>query len=234
MTLPVVTSRAVLERGGLYALTGVHFARTLRHREIVEAFLDGGADLIQLRDKQMETSDYLRTARELHAACEARGVPFVVNDRIDVALSMGAEGVHLGQDDLPIADARSLARACGRPDLLIGLSTHGPERAEAGLAAGADYLGVGPIFPTRTKNYYVGIGYARWAGRRLRLPWTVSGGVTEQRLAEIAATGARWIAAIQALNEPEDVAAATRTLKRRWEAARAAASRATPPTGAGR
>ena len=105
----------------------------------------------------------------------------------------------------------------------IGLSTHGPEQARAGMTSGADYLGVGPIYPTRTKDYCVGIEYARWAGEHLDRPWTVSGGVTEEQLEEIARTGARWIVVIQAINAAADIEVATRRLARRWAAARAGA-----------
>ena len=226
MTLPVSHTRAVLERGGLYALTGVDLARGRSHRDLVEAFLDGGAELIQLRDKRADAQTYAEVARALHAVCEPRGVPFIVNDRPEVALAAGAEGVHLGQDDLDVAATRALAHARGRADLLIGVSTHAPAEAERGVAAGADYLGVGPIYPTLTKDYCVGIEYAHWAGEHLRLPWTLSGGVTEARLPEIAATGAQWIVVIQAINDTDDIAAATRRLREQWERARASHERA--------
>ncbi len=238
MTLPAWRTREVLEQGGLYVLTGADLARGRSHREIVAAALAGGADLIQLRDKHADARRYFEVARELQPLCAARGVPLIVNDRLDVALAAGADGVHLGQDDLPVAAARALSRAAGRPDLAIGLSTHDPEQARAGMASGADYLGVGPIYPTRTKDYCVGIEYARWAGEHLDRPWTVSGGVTEERLEEIARTGARWIVVIQAINAAADIEAATRRLEQRWAAARAQAfarpAGAAPQTGVSR
>ena len=234
MTLPASRVREVLERGGLYVITGVDLARGRSHLEIVEAALAGGADMIQLRDKGAGARRYFEIARELHELCEPRGVPLIVNDRADVALAAEAEGVHLGQDDLPVAAARALARAAGREDLLIGLSTHGPDQGRAGETSGADYLGVGPIYPTRSKNYSVGIGYARWAGQNLSLPWTVSGGVTEARLSEIASTGARWIVVIQAINAAADIAAATRLMKEHWLAERANASATAHREGAKR
>ena len=221
MTLPAGRTRAVLEPGGLYILTGADRARGRSHREIVAAALAGGADLIQLRDKHADARRYFEIARELQPLCAARGVPFIVNDRLDVALAAGADGAHLGQDDLPVEAARALARAAGRAEFAIGLSTHAPEQAQAGMTSGADYLGVGPIYPTRTKDYSVGIEYARWAGEHIDRPWTVSGGVTEERLDEIAGTGARWIVVIQAVNAAADIEAATRRLKQRWAEARA-------------
>jgi len=225
MTMNPQHVREVLNRGGLYVLTGANLARGRTHRQIVEAALAGGADLIQLRDKSVDARTYMELAADLQPRCEQHGVPFIVNDRVDVALAAGAEGVHLGQGDMPVAAARALATAAGRPEWLIGLSTHGPQEGERGQTSGADYLGVGPIFPTKTKDYHVGIGYVRWASEHLRIPWTVSGGVNASRLREIAEAGARWIVIIEAINAADDITAATRHIKQLWQEAQAALER---------
>ena len=151
-----------------------------RTRQLLEA----GPCCLQLRAKQSGARAFAAAARRVLPLCRAAGVPFCVNDRLDVALAVGAEVVHLGQDDLPLADALRVRAAAGRPDLLVGFSTHNAAQAAAAAAAGADYLGFGPVFATRSKlNPDPVVGSANWrrSAAPSRFPWWQSAASRPQR-----------------------------------------------------
>ncbi len=166
----------------------------------------GGASILQVRVKKGGSGALLDVARAVRAVCD---VPLIVNDRPDIALAVGAEGVHLGQDDLPLAAARRIA-----PRLVIGVSTHTLAQARAAAAAGADYLGFGPIYPTATKanpDPVVGVGQlARVAAAVAPVPVVAIGGITPARAREIADAGAAAACVISAVNRAADVGAAAR------------------------
>jgi len=170
--------------------------------------VDGGACAVQLRVKRGSTRAFVELARALVAAV---AVPFIVNDRLDVALVAGAAGVHLGQDDLPLAAARRAA-----PGLLIGVSTHDPQQAAEAARAGADYLGFGPIFATATKENPDPVqgleGLALAVQAAGNVPVVAIGGITPAHAAAIAATGAAAACAISAVNGAPDVASAARVI----------------------
>jgi len=170
--------------------------------------VDGGACAVQLRVKRGSTRAFVELARALVAAV---AVPFIVNDRLDVALVAGAAGVHLGQDDLPLAAARRAA-----PGLLIGVSTHDPQQAAEAARAGADYLGFGPIFATATKENPDPVqgleGLALAVQAAGNVPVVAIGGITPGHAAAIAATGAAAACAISAVNGAPDVASAARVI----------------------
>lgn len=179
------------------------------HEALGEAALRGGARLIQLRDKRSDLRRLLAAARTLRAACREAGGLLVVNDRLDVALAAEADGVHLGQEDLPAALARPLLGA-GR---LLGVSTNRPEEAIAAEQAGADYLGAGPAYPTGTKERprpVLGPEGLRAIRAATRLPILAVGGITLERVPEVLAAGADGVAVISAIVGAPDVAAATR------------------------
>ena len=134
-------------QAGLYIVTSQALSRGRSTLEIVDAALAGGARLIQLREKEMPVPDFLRLAEQIRARTTQANALLIINDRLDVALSVGADGVHLGQADFPIAPARRLA-----PDLIIGASTHSPTEAQAAEHADASYINIGPLFPTQTKQ----------------------------------------------------------------------------------
>lgn len=179
------------------------------HETLGEAALRGGARLIQLRDKRSDLRRLLAATRTLRAACREAGGLLVVNDRLDVALAAEADGVHLGQEDLPAALARPLLGA-GR---LLGVSTNRPEEATAAEQAGADYVGAGPAYPTGTKERarpVLGPEGLRAIRAATRLPILAVGGITLERVPEILAAGADGVAVISAIVGTTDVAAATR------------------------
>jgi thiamine-phosphate pyrophosphorylase len=174
-----------------------------------EALLAARPCCLQLRAKSLGAAAMRDAALWLKDRCRAAGIPFCVNDRLDVALAVGADAVHLGQDDLPLADARGIA--AGR--LLIGFSTHNPAQAAAAAAGGADYIGFGPIFDTRSKlrpDPTVGLEGLRAAAAASPIPVVAIGGITLDTVASVAATGAAAAAVIAAVNEAPDPTAAGR------------------------
>ncbi|MGV3724978.1 MAG: thiamine phosphate synthase [Actinomycetota bacterium] len=192
---------------GLYVVTDDALAPGRGHLEIARAALDGGAELIQLRDKRRDAGDLLPLARELQALCESSGPLFIVNDRVDLAVAAGADGVHLGQTDLPVCEARQMLG----PGKLIGISVENEEQVLAAAAEGADYLGVGPIYGTATKS---DAGDAVGTEQLVRfreiseLPIVAIGGVTAARVPEALAAGADAVAVISAVVKAEDMTAA--------------------------
>jgi len=176
---------------------------------VLAAALDGGAEMIQLREKTLPSGTIFALAERLRARCAAARVPFIVNDRVDLAVAVGADGVHLGQDDLPPAAARPLLRAGMR----LGLSTHSEAQAAAAQAAGADYVAVGSMFPTATKPEFqlVGPALARRVRPLVRVPLVGIGGITPENAGEVVAAGCDGVAVISAVcAAPDPVAAARR------------------------
>jgi thiamine-phosphate pyrophosphorylase len=180
-----------------------------------------GARVLQLRikaDRRMSGLDLVRIGRMARAVCTRHGAALVLNDRLDLALACEADAVHLGQTDLPLADARAAVAAAGRR-LAIGISTHDLEQVAAAVAGGADYLGFGPVFATRTKanpDPVVGVaGLAAAVRAAGSVPVVAIGGMTAGAAAEVYRAGAAAICAISAVNEAADVAAAGRAFQRR-------------------
>ena len=167
----------------------------LAHVDLAQAML-AGARLLQLRVKDQPTGCYVEVARAVKAAADRAGALLIINDRCDVAQLVDAAGVHLGQDDLPVAAARAILG----PNKIIGLSTHNPAQVEAAVRAGvATYIGFGPIFPTASKarpDPVQGLEGLRQLRRREALPLVAIGGITEQRMADVLAAGADAVAMI--------------------------------------
>jgi thiamine-phosphate pyrophosphorylase len=195
-----------------YAITDQASAQGRDDAEVAEALLKGGSSCLQYRAKKVSAREQWGTAVVLRRLCTEAGALFLVNDRVDLALEVGADGVHLGQDDLPVSVARSLARRAGRPDFLIGLSTHSLDQARAAEGEGADYIGYGPIYATRTKEHNVpAVGPASLAPvlASVAVPVVAIGGIKLGHLAALASLGARHCAIVTALTSATDVAAAT-------------------------
>ncbi|MGE3822551.1 MAG: thiamine phosphate synthase [Isosphaeraceae bacterium] len=159
---------------------------------IVGEALAGGADAIQLREKGLDDRDWLRRAREVRILTAQARARFVVNDRPDLARLAGADAVHLGQDDLSVRDARRIVG----PRMAIGVSTHDREQLDAAVLSGASYLGVGPVFPSATKDFpdFAGLSFVRTAAESTGLPWFAIGGVNEETIDEVIEAGARRVA----------------------------------------
>jgi thiamine-phosphate pyrophosphorylase len=180
--------------------------------DLVPELAAAGVDLVQLRDKEMEAGELLAVGRPVATACRDAGVPFIVNDRPDVALALDADGVHVGQGDIPPEIARRLL-----PAGLIGLSTHAPGEVDDALGRSElDYLAVGPVYETPTKRGRpaAGVDLVRYAARaNPSLPWFAIGGIDERTLPEIRAAGATRIVVVRAITEAPDPPAAAARLK---------------------
>jgi len=183
--------------------------------DAVAAAIDGGVDVVQLREKTMEDGVFLELADDMRLLCAAKDVLFIVNDRVEAARLVGADGVHLGQDDVSVADAR---RALG-PDALIGVSTHDATELACALADGADYVGVGSVFATSTKGRDVLVsGAAALAPLAAKaeasgVPAFAIGGITATNVGEVVAAGFRRVAVcagVLASDEPRRASAALR------------------------
>jgi thiamine-phosphate pyrophosphorylase len=174
--------------------------------DILDAALAGGSRLIQLREKEWPSGRVLPLAERLRARCAAAGATFIVNDRVDLALAAGADGVHVGQDDLPARTVRPLLR----PGMVLGVSTHSVTQARAAQADGADYIAVGSMFPTRSKAEFelVGTDLLRKLRGEIRVPLVGIGGITHANVGEVIAAGADGVAVISAVCAAADPRAA--------------------------
>lgn len=208
------TARERLAQAKLYAVT-CPSSRGETYGSMALAALKGGADIIQLREKGLPAREIFGLARDLKKICESYDALFILNDRLDVALAAGADGVHLGQDDLPVQDARKLV---SRPDFLIGCSTHSLEQARAAVKDGADYLGCGPVFSTPTKPDYEaqGLELVREYRRHIEIPFVAIGGIDEANVELVKNAGARCVAAVRAVFDREDIESAARSLKAKF------------------
>jgi thiamine-phosphate pyrophosphorylase len=175
----------------------------------LDSVLEAGVDVIQIRDKDAEAGDIIRRGEVFREAAERAGALFIVNDRPDVALALEADGVHLGQNDLPVEVAREILG----PEAIIGLSTHSQEQLAA-ASTEADYVCVGPVWETPTKpgRPAVGLDLVRYAAAHERRPWFAIGGIDSRNLSEVVAAGARRIVVVRAITEATDPASAVRGL----------------------
>jgi thiamine-phosphate pyrophosphorylase len=192
-----------LSQAGLYLVTLPHE----RILEIVEAALKGGLSLVQYRDKDANDRDRLAIAMQLCELCHHYDAIFLVNDRVDIALAVGADGVHVGQQDLPPTEARKILGA----DYIIGQSTTSPAELAISLNAGVDYVGVGPVFATPTKpgKAAAGFEYVGYAADKLTIPWFAIGGIDEHNLGEVIAAGAKGVAVVRSIMQADDPQAVT-------------------------
>ncbi len=183
---------------GLYLILDPAVAGSLLLTDLVKTALRTGVRVFQLRMKTPHAGEFYDLAAQFCALIQAGGGTFIVNDRVDVAQAVGADGVHLGQEDLPLADARAILG----PDKLIGISTHTMNQALEADAGGADYVGFGPIFPTSTKEQpdpVVGIAGLREVRAKVRLPIVAIGGINAKNVREVVAAGADCCAVISAV-----------------------------------
>ncbi len=206
MSTGLADARERLRRARLYLVVEAAAEPVLR------AALRGGVDMVQLRDKREDEAAILAAAARFRSICAEHGALLWLNDRPDLALAAGVDGVHVGQDDLPVAEVREQVG----DSLLIGLSTHSPAQFDAALRSEADQLSVGPVWETPTKEGRpaAGLSYVRYAaelgGDR---PWFAIGGITPENVAEVVAAGARRIVVVRAVRDAADPEAAAAELR---------------------
>ena len=194
--------------GQLYAILDLGYVRAEDAAAVTRQLLAGGASLLQLRAKGHPPGEIEHLARLLLPLCREAGVSFIVNDYPAIAAAVGADGIHIGQDDGTLADAREIVG----PDMIVGRSTHSPEQAKAALEEGFDYIGFGPLFPTPTKLGRPGIGLENIPGVMAevgsRIPVFCIGGIKRSNLPEVLAAGASNVVIVSDLLMAEDVALA--------------------------
>jgi thiamine-phosphate pyrophosphorylase len=207
--------RSDVKSWGTYILTDATLSRGRSHVEVAAEAIAGGADVVQFREKDAPTRLLYEIARQIRRLTHDAGVPFIVNDRVDVALAAGADGVHVGQEDLPATEARRLIG----PDRILGVSAASLEEALRGERDGADYIGFGPVFEARaTKPDAVpprGLELLAEVCDRCAVPVIAIGGINHGNVARVIAAGAGGAAVISGVVGARDIAAAVRDLKDR-------------------
>ena len=205
-TPPYVDRRERLSRARLYLVIEPGSAT-----DVLEPALIGGVDIVQLRDKEASDDEIVRAGERFRSVCDRHGALLVVNDRPDLALRCAADGVHLGQDDGDLDEARELVG----PDVLIGVSTHTPDQVAAAARSTADYLGVGPVHETMTKpgRPAVGLALVRHAAAGGPKPFFAIGGIDATNAPDVVRAGAERVAVVRAIRDAEDPGAAARALR---------------------
>ena len=195
----------------IYPVTCEQLSAGRSNLEVLEAVIQGGAKIVQLREKEYEKRDLYYLALKFKEITARAGVLLIINDHLDIALSVDADGVHLGQEDLPLKVARKLA-----PELLIGASSHSLEEALQAQDDGADYINIGPIFPTKTKvgvDRFLGPDAIARISPHVAVSFTVMGGINESNIDQVLTRGARRVAMVTAITKAPDIAAKVRSLK---------------------
>jgi len=181
--------------------------------KVAEQAIEGGADCLQLREKDLDSGELLCRAKDFVALCKSRKVVSIINDRPDIVLLSGADGVHVGQTDLPAREARKIIG----PDKILGVSTHNLSQAQQALLDSADYIGVGPVFPSATKprDFLPGLDFAREVAQSIPIPALAIAGITLNNVDEVLATGITGIAVTAAVLGADDPLLATSRIKER-------------------
>jgi thiamine-phosphate pyrophosphorylase len=196
----------------IYPVTCQELSEGRTNSEVLDMVLAGGAKIIQLREKMINKKDLYKQALEFRKQTLKHNVLLIINDHLDVALAAEADGVHLGQEDLPIKAARKIA-----PDLIIGASSHSLEEALQAEEDGADYVNIGPIFPTKTKNNvsrFLGTQAIQEIGSKLKVPFTTMGGINKDNIHLVLETGARRVAMVTGITCAPDIAERIRELRK--------------------
>jgi len=205
-------TKSQFETVDIYPVTCERLSNGRSDLEVLEGLVEGGARIVQLREKGLCEKNFFRLAEKFRKRTAEAGMLLIINDRVDVAIAVGADGVHLGQEDFPVPAARKIA-----PDLLIGASSHNLQEALRAQDEGADYVNIGPVFPTGTKEgveHFLGPGAIAQIAPRLRIPFTVMGGIKESNIRQVLEMGARKIAVVTALTQAPDIAQAVRSFRR--------------------
>ena len=198
-------------KGGVYGITAEEYSLGRSNLEVVSRMIASGIRVIQYREKEKSMGRKYLECLKIREMTAKAGVTFIINDHADLALLVGADGIHIGQDDLPPEKVRELVGA----EMIIGLSTHSPEQAAAALSSEVDYIGVGPIFPTSTKKDVcdaVGLEYLEYAMKHRSIPHVAIGGIKENNIAGVISRGARCVALVTEIVGAEDIEAKVRSL----------------------
>lgn len=202
----------------LYTFVDTAYLQGRTPEFVAQQLCDGGSDIIQLRAKNSSPDEIRRMAEKILPVTRRAKIPFVINDHLEIARELGAEVCHLGQEDFFDAGYKSVSELkTQNSKLKIGLSTHAPDQANRAIAAGPDYIAIGPIFATGTKPTAkpVTLEYVRWAAANVTIPWYAIGGVNLQTLDAVLAAGAKRICVVSAILNAPDIAKACSQFRRR-------------------
>ena len=205
--------KSLFQQVDIYPVTCERLSNGRSDLEVLEGLAAGGAKIVQLREKDMCERDFFRLAEKFRERTARAGMLLIINDRVDVALAIGADGVHLGQEDFPVPAARKIG-----PELLIGASSHDLEEAIRAQEEGADYVNIGPIFPTGTKEgieHFLGPEEIGRIVSNLSIPFTVMGGIKESNVFRVLAAGATKVAVVTAITQAPEIAKAVRSFRNR-------------------
>lgn len=200
----------------LYAITPDDLWKEDLLDQAIGLAISGGADVIQLRNKTISDEEFLKAVGRICKITRSRNIPLIINDRVWVAKEARADGIHLGQEDGSLAEARAMLGE----DIIFGRSTHTPEQAILAQREGFDYIGVGPVFATPTKPSYtpVGLDLLRYASEHIRIPFVAIGGINEGNIKEVLRAGAKTIAVVRAIFNTKNPEEAARKFKSCWRA----------------
>ena len=204
-----------LREADLYAVITDEFTAGRGSLRVLEEAADAGIRIVQLREKSLSGKALYQRAEAFRRICDRYGILMIMNDHLDIALMCGADGVHLGQDDLPLAPAVQLA-----PELLIGRSTHSREQALEAQSEGAAYINLGPVYPTQTKNtpvHPLGLEIIRETRGSLHIPFSVMGGIKAHHIPELLQEGAHLIAMVTEITQAPDIGKRVRELRALWK-----------------
>jgi len=196
----------------LYCITSEEHSRGRNNIEVVREMIKAGVKVIQYRDKEKKLLQKYNECLKIREMTKEAGVTFIVNDHVDIAILVKADGVHIGQDDLPIEKVRELVGE----EMIIGISTHSPKQAEEAVKRGADYIGVGPIYKTYTKKDVcepVGLDYLRYVVRNIPIPHVAIGGIKQHNMHEVIECGAKCIAMVTEIVGADDIGKKIRDIK---------------------
>ena len=195
----------------LYAVTDRYWLGERTLYDVVKESLDGGVTFIQLREKHLDHEHFLKEAKDLKALCKEYGIPFVINDNVEIALEMDADGVHVGQSDMEAGDVRAKLG----PDKIIGVSAQTVEQAILAEKRGADYLGVGAVFPTNSKDDAEDVSYETLKAicEAVSIPVIAIGGITKENVKKLAGSGICGVAVISAIYGQKEIEKAAKSLK---------------------
>jgi thiamine-phosphate pyrophosphorylase len=199
----------------IYPVISSEFTNNRPVLSVLEAIAAGGAKIVQLREKNMSKLEVYKLALKYREITAAHNMLLIINDHVDIAMACGADGVHLGQDDLPISAARRISK-----DLIFGSSTHDPAEAAEAIATGADYINIGPVYPTNTKAVacgVVGIDMVKKVSSMIDIPFTVMGGIKEKNIPELLSIGATRIAMVTEITQAENICEKTKQLRACWD-----------------
>ncbi|NLJ26723.1 MAG: thiamine phosphate synthase [Deltaproteobacteria bacterium] len=201
----------MFEQVDVYPVTCERLSAGRSNIAVLEGVIAGGARIIQLREKEYSARDLYQLAVKFREMTLEAGLLLIINNHVDIALAVDADGVHLGQDDLPLPAARKIA-----PELIIGASTHSVQEAQRAEREGADYINIGPVFPTKTKegvDYFLGPDAIAEISSKVEVPFTVMGGIKASNMEQVLQKGARRIAMVTEITLADDIAATVKSLR---------------------